>query len=219
MKRTRALILIGASTFLFLSINNSAIADEVYRWTDSAGKINYGSKPPKGGKSATAVKGPKISRYSSDKALKSLKKSIAETNIAAAAQNGAAAETQSPSAASSTDKTARASLTADIPGQSGIQETNLAKGELLTKNLKTNYDSEGRLHSCTVELTNQASIPIANFAINFEFPDGTIVPGNGPELIDPGATVTYELSRAVLPLAFGAVGDNNPQPKVNISYF
>lgn len=212
MKLTGLLFAVGV-VLSALTINNNVKAEEVYRWTDSAGKIHYGSNPPKGVKPA-AVKGPKISRYSSEKSLKSLRKTISEANIATNAK-----PTPPPASNVSTEKTARASMVADTPGQSGIQETNLAKGELITKNLKTNYDTEGRLNSCTVEITNQSSIPIANFAINFEFPDGTIVPGNGPELIDPGATVTYELSRAVLPLAFGAVGDTNPQPKVNISYF
>lgn len=206
-------IVAAVVVLMALTVANAG-AEEVYRWTDSAGKIHYGSKPPKGVKPA-AVKGPKISRYSSEKSLKSLRKTISDANLA----TNSKPTPPPPASTVSTEKTARASMVADTPGKSDIQETNLVKGELITKNLKTNYDTEGRLNSCTVEITNQSSIPIANFAINFEFPDGTIVPGNGPELIDPGATVTYELSRAVLPLAFGAVGDTNPQPKVNISYF
>ena len=206
------------SLAIILGAVSAAGAADVYRWTGPDGKVNFGSNPPKGVKGATALKGPKISRYSSDKALKSLKKSVEDSNIALAAQPSVGDKPTYASAKANT-KSARASLTADIPGKSDIQEKNLLKGELLTKNLKTDYDTEGRLNGCTVDLTNQSSIPISNFAINFEFPDGTIVPGSGPEVIDPGATVIFELSRAVLPLAFGAIGDNNPQPKVNISYY
>ncbi len=57
-----------------LVISSTAVADEIYRWTDAAGKSHFSANPPKGAKNVTPLSQGRFSKYSTEKMLKGYKR-------------------------------------------------------------------------------------------------------------------------------------------------
>jgi len=178
----------------------SAFADGAFHWVDSEGRDHYGTNPPKNARSVDNLSGKSFSRYSSSKLLKQYHPpAVSESSM-------------KNSLAPASKATSRSSIA--LPP---IAEEPLLP-ELSQSDLNVKHDAQKRVTACSVIVKNTAAIPANNVLVSFEFEDGTLVPGAGPESIDAESSGKYTVPASMLPIAisgFGGVGPG-PMPKVSI---
>lgn len=209
-----------------------APAASAYRWTDAEGHEYFGSKPPADARNLKPLSGRSYSRYSSERMIKAYSaysnKTYSDSKLSGEGTLAVDTPTLAPQASSSSPGSstkprikersleltaARAKLEEEtqIP-PSNAQISGLEQSKLLLK-----HDDKFRVLSCSVVVHNTSSIPAANLILSFEFPDGTLVPGVGPETLDPGQSATYQVPADMLPLLINnAKNASDATPKVEL---
>ena len=204
--RKQNLLLFSLALLAFFSELPAAHADGAYRWKDSQGRDHFGSNPPKDAMNLQSLSGRSFSRYSSEKLLKPLK-SIELAEQVKEQEALQKIEVTEPKNAKAKQATARAS----------IREENLV-AELEQGALEVKHDAEKRVTDCQVTVKNPAAIPATNVLVSFEFEDGTLIPGKGPDTIDADSSAKYIIPEEMLPVTVKAhsANDQGPKPKVSI---
>ena len=169
----------------------AASADDSYRWLDQNGRIFFGSNPPKDALEVTKLPNKALSRYSSDRVLKRL--------------GGPAKPAKTPIPEMSPKKPIRA-----------LQSAQLEQGEL-----RVDMNEAGQVISCAVAVRNTGASEAKEVSIAFDFPDGTLIPGVGPETIAGNSAADYAVPKELLPLSLkGAAQEGKdtspPSPRVII---
>jgi hypothetical protein len=186
-----------------------ARADGAYHWKDSQGRDHYGSNPPRDAVQVESLSGKRVSRYSSEKLLKPFHgMTVSETDII----NKFPVDKTHSIAPSGRTKLPPAPADSPVSEQTLLPE--LQQGELSVK-----HDAQKRVTSCSVVVANKASIPAQNVLVSFEFSDGTLVPGVGPESIDADSSAKYSIPDEMLPIAVSSSNPaekDGPRPKVSI---
>ncbi len=177
-----------ALVFLFVS---PCSAEDAYSWKDKSGRTVYGSKPPKGAQGVSSLKTNSLSRYSSDKVLKRLGWSE-EANRAKL--NAEAENTDSELA---------------IPDEEP-EVAPLSPAELKASSPNVQRNDTGDILGCSVEVRNEGGLSANSVSVSFSFPDGTLVPGVGPEEIAPNSKASYKIPDELLP--FSTTNNLDDQP-------
>ena len=91
--------------------------------------------------------------------------------------------------------------------------------KLTAGEVKLDISPEGKVSSCTVPVQNSGESSANEISIAFDFPDGTLVPGVGPNTIAPNSSADYSIPSELLPLPLhlDKTSDEqkaNPTPKV-----
>ena len=155
-----------------------AHAEDAFKWVDKHGRTVYGSKPPPSANGVSKMTTHSLSRYSSEKVLNRLGWKDRKTETTE--------ETQ-------TVKGTKKAKEEALPYNSKTAE--LIAGE---PDLETN--ESGQITACKVRVKNNSDGPAHEISIAFEFPDGTLVPGSGPDDIEKGAEVEYTVPAEILPI-------------------
>lgn len=170
------------------SLLNPSAAEDAYSWKDKSGRTIYGSKPPKGATGVTGLKTNSLSRYSSDKVLKRLGWSE-----------------DSSRAKLSSDEQAEV----EIPIESTEVEP-LSPAELKSLSPRIERNEAGDILSCEVDVENSGGLSANSVSVSFSFPDGTLIPGIGPEEIAPNSKASYKVPDELLP--FSTTNNLDDQP-------
>ena len=156
-----------------------ASAEQSFSWKDKQGRIFFGSNPPKGAKEVKKLNTKKLSRYSTKKMLKHLgwekRAKLAESK----------------------------STTSNSPSVDEWKSDDITTG--LSTNLEHNQveyalDEKSQITSCLVSINNQHPVEISQVSVAFEFPDGTLLPGVGPDTIKASEAVEFRVPDDLLPL-------------------
>ena len=170
MSTPKSLLLIVSVLLLGLS---TAVAENVYRWENDQGQVFFGSKAPAGAKNVRQVEQITISRYSSDRVVSA---------------NGPVAHP------------------VESPAPGAVEETNLdtsfalPPARLEQGRLTVMHNEQQQVKSCKVVVRNTGGDTARGVRVNFEFEDGTIIPGEGPASLAGKGEGTYFIARNVLPL-------------------
>ena len=169
----------------------AARAQDSYSWVGKDGRVYYGNTPPKEGDSVTKLHTKTLSRYSSDKMLKRL-----GVQAANKAQHASAEQRKQP-----------------------LRETTPA--HLEQAELHVDVNDKGQVISCIVSVRNTGTKEAKEVSVAFDFPDGTLLPGVGPETIAPNAAADYSMPKELMPLSIkpdaGEDGQQQvPSPRVII---
>lgn len=196
MKATRSsLICVALCSFgLFTS---AAFAEDSYSWTDKNGRVFYGSTPPANASSVTKLRTKGLSRYSSDRMLKRL---------------GWGESKSEPKTLSKSGSSSTAKKMDHVPAPAS-----LSQGDI-----QLELDNNKQVLNCRVPIKNSGSKEAKEISVAFEFADGTLVPGVGPDVIAPGSTADYSIPKELAPITLHAKsnGENPaqdvPPPRVII---
>jgi hypothetical protein len=87
--------------------------------------------------------------------------------------------------------------------------------------LRIEFNEQQQITSCVVPLRNTGANNAAEISLAFDFPDGTLVPGVGPDSIAANSAADYSIPKELLPLTIrlepGKEQDQNSiMPKVII---
>lgn len=256
-----------------------AHADGIFRWIDDAGRVHYGSHPPKNAGTAVPIAGRSFSRYSASRALKPYHSTFVSSTTAPPMGNGANEGDEpvkatvsrtgnrtgggfrsiAPGGGSRTisgrtivGRSGRfRSITPvtesgrnDLAGESlnepslpagrsisaperrggsrdGTARASIREESLLTDlsqgALELSHDEKRRVTKCRVPVQNTSSIPAQGIIVSFEFQDGTLIPGVGPDSLAPGEEATYAIPDEFLPVVVKNLPDGSELPKPQVS--
>ena len=185
-------------------------ADTAYRWTDDEGKIVFGSKPPAGARNVAPVTAKNFSRYSPSKVLakrvsenvksegRGRLNSVKEKNIVIAP----AKET------SALEKTTSEKTTDEaIPNDSAV--------ELSVEPASVKVGSLGEIISCLTTVKNKTQLDVDGVQVSFEFPDGSLLPADGPSRLNAKQGAVYSIRAESLPVKLAA--GTKPTAKVLVN--
>ncbi|HQH28373.1 MAG TPA: DUF4124 domain-containing protein, partial [Oligoflexia bacterium] len=65
---------------------------------------------------------------------------------------------------------------------------------------RVELDEQGQVKSCVAAVRNNGESSAVEINIAFDFPDGTLVPGVGPNSISPNSSADYAVPNELLPL-------------------
>jgi hypothetical protein len=165
-------------------------AEDAFSWKDAAGRTVYGSKPPKGSQSVKGLKTKALSRYSSDKVLRHLgwseKQKVNSEGLSE----------------SEIDLSSEQSPTDPVPS--------FEPAELQAAAAHVELSETGDIVNCSVEVSNIGTREAIDVSIAFEFADGTLTPGIGPDRISANASAKYAIPPELLPFSVRSDLDQDP---------
>lgn len=188
--RVIAPVLLSCATLLLVP---ALAVSETYKWNDAAGRDYFGSKPPKGALNVEAVSGKSFSRYSSSKALTP----YARGNFASKLNEQPIESIKRPrkEVIKSSKKVKESAEPLVLEPETPPEGADLAQGPVDVR-----FGEGGEVTHCSVTVKNTTIIPARNVIATFEFEDGTLIPGVGPEVLDGDTEGTYAVPNDVLPL-------------------
>lgn len=147
-----------------------AAADDSYSWRDANGRLVYGSTPPPQASSVTKLNTKGISRYSSDRLLKRLGWEKKETK-------------------------------SDVPERPVKRRPASAQAaQLEAEQPQIALNEKKEITGCKVAVRNTGEKAASEISVAFEFADGTLVPGVGPDDIAAGQSGDYQVPEELLPI-------------------
>lgn len=258
-----ASVVIGIPTLpLFEPFSRSSIAladsSGAFKWTDSNGRVHFGSHPPKGANNVVSLSGRKFSHYSSSKMMRpyrnilssipkqgesefdppaeaetSTKDSLnrrtdntrTEINPSSLSMSKSRSSDLAREKSAAKDTTSRASLkrraieeenivgdTSTPPAEDLPTAPELTQGAVTIK-----LDQRKRITECRVGVQNTSNIPAQGVIVSFEFSDGTLIPGVGPDSLAPGEEGTYLVPDELLPVVIKNVENDSEPPKPQVT--
>ncbi len=86
-----------------------------------------------------------------------------------------------------------------------------APADLQGEGVSVKYNEQHQVIACSVQVKNAGAIPAREISVAFEFADGTLVPGVGPDGIDPDAMFEYKVPDELLPLTIKQKKNESPE--------
>jgi len=192
-------VCIAALLFLTSGLVTSASAD-AYRWQDNHGNVFYGTKPPAGAVGVAKLEAKSFSRYSSDKVLRGHRSDIPASTRTRIKEEDLPVLTEEA-------QTTTEEPSINLPPK-------LEQGRLIVT-----HGSNQEITSCKVTIRNSGSETAKKVGVTFEFEDGSILPGAGPDAISARGEAVYFISPEHLPVTIKRTFDGvsfkqAPRPKV-----
>lgn len=163
-----------ACLVFLLVFHSLGYAEDSYSWTDRNGHVFYGSTPPKDAQSVKKLPTKYLSRYSSDKMLKRLGWNTVKT--------------PHPTTGKEEKKTSRSAQPAALE----------------QADLRIEFNEQHQVTSCVIPVRNTGTTNAVEISVAFDFPDGTLVPGVGPDTIAANSAADYSIPKELLPLTLRA---------------
>ena len=174
-----------------LMLPSAAIA-ETYKWSDASGRTFFGSKPPKGALNVETIAGKSFSRYSGRKLLTPYSRGNLSTSF----------NEQPIEAVKNPRKEVIKSKKGKQPAEPLLlePETPPEGADLAQGPVDVRWSETGEVTLCSVVVKNSTIVPARNVIATFEFEDGTMIPGVGPEVLGGDSEGTYSIPKELLPL-------------------
>lgn len=186
---------------LIITTCSSVSAEDVYKWTDSSGRVFFGPTPPSGAKNTTKLPKTTISRYSSKQLIEAWK------------PQGSALLEEDLTTPDKGLKDAK---------ESAVDEARHDGVKLVNSKPELTVDSEGVIVSATVMITNEGTFPAENVRVTLKFQDGTLVPAVGPKTVGSKQEALFAVSTDHLPIVLAGVNSTNKEqdllPNVELSF-
>lgn len=180
---------------LELPLGQFAHAETIFRWEDDSGKVSYGTKPPINALKVKEVEDKSFSKYSGVKVLNALNRANRKNFSLESVEESIP---QHPTA----------SLDPSSEGNAMKPNSNKTinpidahyNNDLAQENLLVEHNTKNQVILCQVIIKNNAGRPRYNVSVAFQFKDGTLVPGEGPEIILPGHAEKFSVPPQFLPI-------------------
>lgn len=175
-------------------ISEPTWAEDAYSWKDKYGTLFYGDNPPENAIDVHPLKTKPLSRYSSDKLLDSYGKTKEEVIPAP-----------------TTNK--KSKLDEIVDAVTGLV---IDKKDLEQLDLAVEHNAQGQITKCEVSIKNNSSVNAGGVVVSFEFEDGSILPGSGPDTIMSNETAVFGIVPEMFPLKIKTKSAKPANPKVLI---
>jgi hypothetical protein len=186
---------------LCLLIPAVCLADTAFKWTDSQGRIVFGSRPPKDATGVSAVKAKNYSRYSPSPVLAKAFKKEARASLRSSVKEKELPLPPAPPLDSF-----------DIRKEIPTKQTQL---ELSVDSPQVKIGDSEEITACSVTVKNKTPIDIEGIQVSFEFADGTLLPATGPMRLNIGQAALFSISAEQLPVKLQVGANTTPKVIVN----
>lgn len=206
-------LLLTVFVFAQFTIQFCAAQEQVYSWTDDAGNVHYGNKPPEGQKAETVA--ATLSRYDSKKLIDKLKSAAATavglTKEPQERDNAEAGEESDDEPGAGESPKVAARTPADKSGRVAVHGVNAAIDasdnlnvlhpleDLEAGDIQIKYDNNFNIISCQAVVRNIGDKDQHGIAVVFDFKDSSKVVAEGPVTLAPGEEGTYIIPDELLP--------------------
>ena len=193
------------SIFVTLLLFTSAQADSAFKWTDDEGRVFFGSKPPSGVKNIRPVVAKNFSRYSASKALVRAAESrarlgvIKEKDIAITPSEKLGPEKVSPE---------------KVEQEAKIKPDSIST-ELSFEPASVTVGAQNEITACLVTVKNKTQFDVEGIQVSFEFPDGTLVPAEGPVRLNNSQGAVFSVNPENLPIKLAEGTPNTAKVLIN----
>jgi len=141
-------------------------AGETYRWTDPAGNVVIGSKPPKNARNVTPFKTKPLSRYSTTRMLKRLPSTRASLS-------------EPPAKTSSSE--------------SATDDSFVVAATLTASAIEVVSDEQGTTEEIRITIENNGTVTASGVRVQVKLEDGKVYQTLGPVELPAGTSESYRM--------------------------